>query len=216
MMRISRLLVPIALLSLAGCFKLSRNSPPTQQYVLSGERTPIAAMSASDTSGLTIGIRRMDLAPYLTSPSIVVRRGAHEIVTSLFHRWGEDLGEAINHTVAAHLNHVPPVKAVTVAPWGARTQHDFLLQLHVTRFEGVMDSAATTGSVHVLAQWDIIRPRDGAVLVRGMTDYRDGQFPVGNYEALVGELNTALDRVASDIRSCLSRFRSDSLPPPSC
>lgn len=215
MMRTARFLVPMALLALAGCFKLSRTSPPLQQFVLSGARTPIAA-TAADTLGLTIGIRRMDLAPYLATPAIVVRRGTHEIVTSQFHRWGEDLGEGINHTVAAHLTNVPPVKAVNVAPWAARSQHNYLLQLHVSRFEGVADSAATTGAVHVVTTWDIIRPLDGAVLVRGTTDYRDGRFTVGDYEALVGELNTALNRVARDIRTCLGQFRSDSLPPPSC
>lgn len=215
MMRTARFLAPIVLLTLVGCFKFSRNPPPVQQYVLSGARTPIAA-AAPNAGGLTIGIRRMDLAPYLTTPAIVVRRGTHEIVTSLFHRWGEDLGEGINHTVAAHLTNVAPVKAVAVAPWGARSQHNYLLQLHVSRFEGVVDSAATTGAVHVLALWDIIRPLDGAVLVRGTTEYRDGRFTVGDYMALVEALNIGLDRVAVDIRTCLSRFRSDSLPPPSC
>lgn len=216
MMRTAKLLAPLVLFALAGCFKLSRNSPPLQQYVLSGARTPIATAAVGDTSGLTIGIRRMDLAPYLATLAIVVRRGTHRIETSQFHRWGEDLGEGINHTVAALLANVPPVKAVYVAPWPARTQHDFILQLHVSRFEGVADSAATTGAVHVLTIWDIIRPLDGRVLVRGTTDYRDGQFTVGNYESLVGALNTALDRVARDIRTCLGRFPSDSLPPPSC
>jgi len=206
----------MSLLMLAGCFKLSRNSPPLQQYVLSGARTPIAAPTPADTVGLTIGIRRIDLAPYLANPAIVVRRGAHEIVTSQFHRWGEDLGEGINHTVAAHLTNAPPVKAVNVAPWTARSRHDFLLQLHVSRFEGVADSTAATGTVHVRSTWDIIRPFDSAVLVRGITDYQDGRFTVGDYESLVRELNTALDRVARDIRTCLGRFRSDSLPPPSC
>ncbi|MBL0171308.1 MAG: membrane integrity-associated transporter subunit PqiC [Gemmatimonadaceae bacterium] len=170
---------------LSGCFKLSRNSPAQQQYVLSGARIPIAAPASADTDGLTIGIRRIDLVPYLAMPAIVVRRGAHEIVTSQFHRWGEDLGEGINHTVAAHLTNAPPVKAVNVAPWAARSQHNFLLPLHVTRFEGVAESAATTGTVHVRTTWDIIRPFDGAVLVRGITDYQDGRFTMGDYESLV-------------------------------
>lgn len=206
----------MSLLLLAGCFKLSRNSPPLQQYVLSGARTPIAAPAPTDTVGLSIGMRRIDLAPYLAIPSIVVRRGAHEIVTSRFHGWGEALGEGINHTVAAHLTNASPVRAVNVAPWAARSQHDFLLQLHVSRFEGVADSAAATGTVHVRTTWDILRPSDGVMLVRGVTDYQDGLFTVGDYESLVTELNTALHRVARDIRACLSRFRSDSLPPPSC
>jgi uncharacterized lipoprotein YmbA len=206
----------MSLLALAGCFTLSRNSPAVQQYVLSGSRTPIAAAAPADTVGFTIGIRRADLAPYLAIPAVVVRRGTHQIFTSPFHRWGEDLGEGINYTVAAHLSNAPPVKAANVAPWAARSRHDVLLQLHVTRFEGVADSAAVTGTVHVRALWDIIRPLDGAVLVRGTTDYQDGRFTVGNYDALVNELNAGLERVAADVRRCLGRFRSDTLPPPSC
>lgn len=213
--RITRVLAPLALLAVAGCMRLSRNSPPVQHYVLSGARTAVAA-SRPDTAGLSLGIRRMDLAPYLSTPAIVVRRGTHEITTSAFHRWGEDLGEGINHTVAAHLTNVSPVRHVNIAPWAARSHHDYLLQLHVTRFEGVVDSTATTAGVHVVASWDIIRPIDGALLLRGTTDYRDGRFPVGDYEALIRQLDSALNRVADDIRTCLGRFRSDSLPPPGC
>lgn len=215
-MRTTKLLSSLVLLALAGCFKLSRTSPPLQQYVLSGARTPIAAAAAGNTAGLTIGIRRIDLAPYLATPAIVVRRGTHQIETSQFHRWGEDLGEGINHTVAAHLTNVPPVKAVDIAPWAARAQHNFLLQLHVSRFEGVADSAATTGAVHLLTTWDIIRPTSGAVLVRGTTEYRAGQFTVGDYESLVAALNAALVRVAGDVRACLGRFPSDSVAPSAC
>jgi len=158
----------------------------------------------------------MDLAPYLATPAIVMRRGEHEIVTSEFHRWGEALGDGINHTIAAYLMYTPSVARANVAPWPARTQHDYLVQLHVSRFEGVIESAATTGIVHVRSTWDIIRPVDGALLVRGMTDYRDGRFTIGDYEGLVSELNIALGLVARDIRACLGRFRSDSAPAPVC
>ncbi len=214
-MRITRLLAPLALLAVAGCFRLSRNAPPIQHYVLSGARTPIVAAS-SESSGITLGFRRLDLAPYLGTPAVVLRRGTHAIETSLFHRWGEDLGEGINHTVAAHLANVSPVRHVNVAPWAARAHHDYLVQLHVSRFEAVADSAAATAGVHVVAAWDIIRPVDGALLVRGTTDYQNGRFSVDDYNARVAELNAALGRVAADIRACLSRFRSDSLPPPAC
>ncbi len=214
-MRRTRLLVPLALLALSGCFKLSRNPPSVQHYVLSGARTPIAA-SGSDSMGLAVGLRRLDLAPYLATPSIVIRRGTHGIEASEFHRWGEALGEGINHSVAAHLTNVAPVKLVDIAPWAARAKHNYLVQLHVMRFEGVADSAATTGGVHIVTSWDIIRPLDGALLVRGSTEYREGRFPVNDYSAMVAQLNEGLGRVAMDIRTCLGRFRSDSLPPPSC
>jgi hypothetical protein len=108
------------------------------------------------------------------------------------------------------------VRHVNIAPWAARTHHDYLVQLHVTRFEGVADSAATTASVHVATAWDIIRPLDGALLVRGTTDYRGGRFPVGDYEAMVAELNVALQRVADEVRRCLGQLDVDSLPSRTC
>lgn len=209
------LLTPLLLLAVPGCVSLSRNAPPVQRFVLSGARTPIAAPTTSP-EGLSVGLRRLDLAPYLSSSAIVVRSGVHTISASEFHRWGEDLGQGINYSVAAYLANRSPVQHVNVAPWEARSHHDYLLQLHVSRFEGVADSTATMAGVHVVTVWDIIRPRDGALLVRGSTDYRDGRFPVGDYDALVEQLNSALRTVAGDIRACLGRFRADSLPPSAC
>lgn len=222
----SRLLAPAVLLVLAGCFKLSRESPRVQQYVLSGptaagvDATPAtaAALNASPPvrTGLTLGLRRMDLASYLAVPEIVIRRDVNELIVSEFHRWGEDIGHGINRVVAANLAGLPPVRAVDIAPWAARARHDFLLQLHVMRFEGVIDSAATQGRIHLLAGWDIIRPFDGEVLMRGSTDDRGGSWRVGDYAGLVSELDAALVRLARDISSCLARFPNDSTPPASC
>lgn len=209
--------------TLTGCFRLSRNTPPTQFFVLSGgasASTPSGAApsttSAQAGGSVTLGLRRLDLAAYLATPAIVVRKSAHQIHVSEFHRWGEELGQGINRTLASQLSNAPPVKAVSVAPWQPSSQHDFLVQLHVYRFEGVADSAATTGGIHVHAAWDIIQPRGGTVLVRGNTDYREGNWTAGDYEGLVSQLNAAISRVAQDIRGCLSRFRSDTIPPPSC
>jgi len=214
-------------LLLAGCFKLSRQAPQLKQYVLSGASqqgafgdTVRSAAGGNATvparAGLVIGLRRLDLATYLNEPAIVVRRGVNELVLSEFHRWGGDLDEGINRAVAAHLAGTPPVKAVDVAPWHARARHDYLLQLHVSRFEGVADSAASDGRIHMLAGWDIIRALDGAVLLRASTDDRGGSFRVGDYTGLVTGLDAALARLARDIGACLARFPNDSTPPASC
>lgn len=225
-----RMLVPVVLLALAGCFKLSRESPRLQRYVLGGASAASATNAATSTTptgspggtsaatrtGLTVGLRRLDLASYLAVPDIVWRRGANELVVSEFHRWGGELDEAINRTVAGHLRGMPPVQAVEIAPWQAQTRRDFLVQLHVSRFEGVADSAATEGRVHVLAGWEIIRPFDGRVLVRGSTDDRAGTWRVGDYSGLVTGLDAALLRLARDISACLARFPNDSTPPASC
>lgn len=222
-----RLPATAVLLLLAGCFKLSRDTPRVQYFVLSGAAqpsaaagtvtgAPTAAPSMPDGARLALGLRRINLASYLSVPSIVTRRGVNEIVVSAFHRWGEDLGEGINRVVAAHLASSPPGGAVDVAPWAARTRHDYLVQLHVSRFEGAADSGATEGRSHLVAGWDIIRPLDGSVLVRGSTEALGGPWRVSDYAALVTSLDAALTQLALDIRSCLSRFPNDSTPPARC
>ncbi len=215
---------------LVGCVKLARESPRLQLYALGGGTgngidgaTPTATTGAATVGtttaarrSLTIGLRRLELASYLSVPAVMMRRGLNKLEASEFHRWGGDLDEAINRAVGAYLAASPTVRAVDVAPWPSRVRHDFVVQLHVSRFEGVADSAATDGRVHLMAGWDIIRPLDGAVLVRGTTDDRGSAFRVGDYAGLVTGLDAALARVARDINACLARFPKDSTPPASC
>jgi uncharacterized lipoprotein YmbA len=193
----------LAVSALSGACSLGRDSPALQQYVLG--RSEAAPAEATPAAGLMLGVRRLDLAAYLASPAIVVRRGAHEITTSDFHRWGEDPGAGINRAVARHLAAGAGVRAVDVAPWAARSQHDYLIQLHVTRFEGVLpeDPAATRGEAHVLATWEIIRPADGSVLARGTTDYRQAGWTAGDYAGLVALLDAGLRVVARDVAAQL-------------
>lgn len=224
-LRTIRWLAGAALLATMGCFKLSRESPRLQQFILSG----VASGSAESPAGgeaagnsratpvkLVLGLRRLNLASYLSVPAIIVRRGDNELIVSEFHRWGEAPDEGINRVVAAYLRALPSVLAVEVAPWAARARHDYLLQLHVTRFEGVVDSAGAVGQIHVRASWDVIRPLDGAVLVRGFTEDRGGAWRAGDYAGLVRELDAALARLARDISACLRRFPNDSTPPTRC
>jgi uncharacterized protein len=221
-----RLLASAVLLLLGACFKLSREAPREQLYALSGASgvsaaggttsSATSATPATARAGLVIGLRRLDLASYLSEREIVVRRGENRLQVSEFHRWGGDLDEGINRALASYLVLSPPVRAADVAPWAAGERHDFLVQLHVSRFEGVADSTASEGRAHVLARWDIIRPLDGRVLLRGTSEDRSGPFRVGDYAGLVTALDAALARVARDISACLSRFPNDSTPPASC
>lgn len=209
----AHLLGPLVLALLGGCFSLGRETPPLEQYVIGGARPadtmgPIAALD-----GVSVGVRRLDLADYLASPAIVVRRGAHEVLTSDFHRWGEGPADGIARAFGRYLAGAASFRAVDVAPWPVRTRHDYLVQLHMTRFEGVVppgwalssDAAAgpVEGAAHVRASWEIIRARDGAVLARGATDYREEGWGAGDYDALVALLDAGLAVVARDVAVAL-------------
>jgi len=190
------------LLGLTGCFKLSRGEPAQQHYVLGGGlvRGETAAL-ASPAIGFTIGVRRLQLASYLESPFIIIRRGSHEIGFSEFHRWGEPVGGGINRTVAGYLAARPAVRGVGVAPWPARERYDYILQIHVSRFEGVApdDPTSSSGEAHLLANWEILRQQDGTVLARGTTDHRQPGWRVGDHAGLVTLLDAGLKVVADDI-----------------
>jgi hypothetical protein len=78
-----------------------------------------------------------------------------------------------------------------MAPWPVRSQHDFLVQLHVSRFEGVLpDSLATVMAKRTWrATWELSLPQDGRVVARGSTDYRADGWRAGDYAGLVGLLD---------------------------
>ena len=201
-MNTMRLIGLSAVVLLAGC-SLSRGAPPEQQYVLGGGRPQESAAAPRDPRGPAVGVRRLQLAAYLASPSILVRRGARaqELSLSEFHRWGEPLGEGVNRAVAGYLTAGGPFRVVDVAPWPPRAEHDYLIELHVLRFEGVApaDTAATEGEAHVLATWAILRPADGRVLARGTTDYRKGGWRVGDYDGLFTLLDAGVYALSADL-----------------
>ena len=211
-MRRSILSILPVVFATGACFSLSRDTPPLEQFVLGGTLAAETGAMSPDPAGVTIGLRRLDLTPYLASSAIVVRRGANQMIVSQYHRWGEDPVAGINRAFAGYLAAALPVRAVDVAPWPVRSQHDFVVQLHVSRFEGVApaDAAATQGGAHLLASWEVHRPQDGAVLARGGTDYRESGWRVGDYPALVTLLNQGLDRMARDIVACLARIGAPS------
>ena len=197
------LLMLLVIFTAPGCASLGRATPLQRQYVLGGARAADATANRQNTAGLAIGVRRLDLAPYLATPFILVRRGAHQVIVSEFHRWAEAPDEGIARAFAGYLEDTQPVRAVDVAPWAARSQHDYLVQLHVSRFEGVADSLATEGEVHVVAAWEILRPQDGAVLARGEAAQQERGWAAGDYAALVTFLDAALRDLARDVAACL-------------
>jgi hypothetical protein len=110
-------------------------------YVLSDAMTPVEAevdrsAQLPDSLQLVVGLRKIRLAAYLKTPSITTRYGRHEMHFSEFHRWGEDLGDAVSRSIAQSLARRPEIRRVDRVPWPDRTPHDVLVQLRVLRFEG--------------------------------------------------------------------------------
>jgi uncharacterized lipoprotein YmbA len=209
--RTIQLLLFALLLSPAGCFSLRHDAPPQQHYVLGAGGPPELAASpadrpVTDPNGQLIGLRPPRMADYLVTPFIVVRRGSHQVEFSEYHRWGEDLGRAINRTVAVRLAALAPSHRVERAPWPSGTSPALLIQLQILRFEGVGPerSESGEGEAHLLATWEILRPLDGAVLGRGTTEVREGGWSVGDFDGLVRLLDSGLATLAGDLAVSLA------------
>jgi len=203
-MNAMRSICSLALVVLAGCFGLNRGDPSQQHYVLGLGQAPAGAEgaeSAREVPGVAVGLRAPRLAEYLETPLIVVRRGPHRIEFSEFQRWGETLDQGINRTVAAYLRERALFRSVESAPWPTRSQHDYLIQLQILRFEGVAPDgpAVTEGEALLLANWEILREEDGTLLARGATEYHGAGWTVGDYDGLVSLLETGLREMADDL-----------------
>jgi uncharacterized lipoprotein YmbA len=211
MKRLMGRILPLVLAGLTGCFSLSRETPVTEHYVL-GEVLPLAAAPtvAHDSAGMSIGIRRPQVAAYLETPMIVVRHGPYRVSFSEYRRWGEDIGDGINRAVAASFARLPMFREVHTSPWPVASRHDYLVQLNVSRFEGVApeDASAGKGEAHVQASWSIIAPLGGALLASGTTDHREPGWTIGDYAGLVALLDKGLDALARDVASDLGRLVS--------
>lgn len=190
-----------ALLAITGCFSLSREEPPMQHYVLGGASQMEEQSSQGEATGITVGLRQIQLADYLDTPFVVIRRGSHRVTYSDFHRWGEPLAGGISRSIARYLLVHQEVRAVDVAPWTAGTQHDYLVEVHVTRFEGRApdDPPAATGEVHMAATWQIRQPLTAEVLARGSTSSRHPNWDVGDYDGLVEALEQGLRTLAENV-----------------
>lgn len=193
---------------LSGCVDLEPRQSNIQYYVLGASAVPQPLQP--DTSGVRVGVRKLRLAPYLDTPTIVTRKGPNEIGFSEFHRWGEDPERAINRIVAVRMAAQEGIGTVDVVPWPEQATYDAVVQIRVLRFEGEIppppgpdeerdEDEPRMGTAHLRATWDVIDPETDDILARETTNHQVEGWPVGNYADLVAKLDSALDVLARDI-----------------
>jgi len=205
-----RLFLLSSLLALAGCFSLSRDSPVQKYYVLGAEWEVASVEEAPAIADAAIGLRSPRIAEYLATPFIVVRSGHHRIGFSQFDRWGEALAPGVNRSLAGHMRSRAPHLRVVVTPWPAGVQPDYIVQVHLARFEGVTPEAesAVEGEAHLLASWEILRRQDGQRVALGTTEVRESGWTIGDFDGLVTLLESGLATLAHDLVAALEAATS--------
>jgi len=195
-------------LVLVGCVRLLEPRPSNINYYLLDSDLR-ADTVATDTSGLTVGLRRPQLASYLDATRIVTRHGQNTIRFSDFHRWGEDLDRALNRVVALNLERQPGIQSVETVPWPSGFRSDYVVQLRVLRFEGVGpeppgpdaddDAPLPEGHSQMAVRWTILGPDGETPRHQGLTHHRETGWPVTDYTDLAAKLDTSLTVLAEDI-----------------
>lgn len=156
------------------------------------------AVAPHNPGGPAIGIRRLQLAAYSASRSVVVGQEG----------WGEPVSERGNRAAAGCLTAGAPFRVVDVAPWPARAKHDYLIELHALRLEGVEPEvpAATDGEAHMPATSAIVRSGDGQVLAQGITEYREDGGRVGDHAEPVAPADAGVYALSADLLATVLRI----------
>lgn len=137
MNRLPLFLLALACLVGAGCSVLPAPPvDPTRYYVLNGPSLDAAGIG-NHGGPVRVGLKAVDIAPYLRKPMIAVRRDANELVYDDYTRWAEPLEASVARIVQTRLLAAPGVGRVYVAPLSFDQHRDFDVAVSVVRCEGV-------------------------------------------------------------------------------
>jgi hypothetical protein len=192
----NRFLLLLALsLALTGCSGLfpAAQTDPTRYYVLTG---PVAAPSAP--GALRVGVRRVELAAYLKSPDLIVRRGANELVLQDYARWGETIDAGVSRLLQASLAAAPGVGRVYVQPFPLDQDRDCDVAVTILRCEGGTDSLA-----HFAATVEITHPSDGKLLARFAFAAPDAAWDGHDFGRLAALLSDDVAALGREIAAAL-------------
>ncbi len=192
-------------LALAGCNILPRATPdPTRHYVLTGP-TPIELNTEIKKGTLLVGLRSIQVAPYLDGKDMIVRRGDHEIDYRALHRWAEPLSQGINRMLVARLLASDRVARVFPQPFPFDAERHVDVAVQVLRCEGRVrpDGSAYAALVCAIEIIDVregpgARP-GGRVLLREAFEADPIPWREGDYAALAAALSTQVAQLAEFI-----------------
>ena len=181
----------------AGCISVpipKAEADATRYYVLSSE----GGRSAVQTDAPIVYLRPIEVATYLNSRPLVVRRGDHEIEFKEFARWGEPLELGIARVVREGLLGSGAVsKVLTSGARGRSGETTFELNVRVLACEGSAD-----GAVIFRARWELA-PSEAKGGATRSGDYRpmELRWDGKNGESLASQLSVAVAGLAKEISS---------------
>lgn len=195
-----RLFLLASLVFAAGCSIPipQATADPTRFYVLT------SATPAVETAGARplVHLRDVEVATYLRSRPMVVRRGDHEVEFREYARWGEPLELGLSRVLREELLARGAAAAVlTPGLRQAGVAYDYELKVRVLAAEGT-----TNGAIVFRAAWELTAAAANAEPVaRGDFRPSDLRWDGTSEATLVGGLNAAVAALATEITAALPR-----------
>lgn len=190
------------MIGLAGCKVLPEaQSDPTRSFILSAQAGNTAPAIAAGAPA--VNLRALELADYLRSRALVVRRGENEIEFREFAQWGEGLDLGIARVLREELLARGSVAAVQLPGSRATSGHgaggEVDLRIRVLACEGGAD-----GTIAFRAAWELT-PGAGRPGTRG--DYRAAnvRWQQKDEASLAAGISEAVAGLAAEISNALAK-----------
>ena len=144
----SHLFIPLLalILTTAGCHILpSAKVDPTRFFVLtSPELKPTQTPPSS--SGLRLGITKLEIPGYLQNRSIVVKQNTNEVSIQDLNRWAEPLETALGRVIKSGLIQNPRISSVNFAPFPIDMSRDYDVTITLNTCEGFINTSDKTSA----------------------------------------------------------------------
>jgi uncharacterized lipoprotein YmbA len=194
------LLCAASALTFTGCSLPQAQADPTRFFVLS---TPAADSTSIAANAPAIHVRQIDLATYIRSRPLIVRKSENEVEFREFARWGEPLEQGIARVLREELLAHGAASAVTIS--GVRAANrpfDYELSLRVLACEGTAD-----GGVEFRAAWELVPAgsKTAPIMARGDFHPEGLKWDGKNETSLVAALSKAVSGLAADIAAALPK-----------
>lgn len=131
-----------------GC---SSTPTPTTLYLLPAD---VPRGSAAVTAPVRVGLGRVEVAPYLGEPGLVVETHDHQVRSARYHRWAEPLDAGLRHFLQIEISRALGYDVASDITQQKRW--DYTVEIRVDRLHGTLG-----GEALLAARWRIVPKKLG-------------------------------------------------------
>ena len=191
-----------SLLFTSGCKLLPEPQPdPTRFYTLALPAA-VEASVPTNSKALRLGLRQVELSPYLKKGLLVVRTSETEVIYSDYERWAEPLDAAVLRMLQTSLQADPRIGRVSTPPLSSEEERDYDIIVRLRRADGLRLS--TGSSLRFVAIIEIHSTGAGSeLLTQKAFTAPDVAWNGHDYNALSRAISESVQLLAREIASMI-------------